>query len=105
MEISLDGFVIEGSTLIGKYSKFNLYRLYTVAEGKMAGKVIKKAEWYDTSFENCLKTIVQKRLEQGGEFLGIEDYLKRYEEIGNNLSAEIETVNQTLRELISKNEK
>ena len=102
MEIELDGFVIEGSKRIGKYSKFNLYRLHTRQSGKKTGEVVRKAEWYDATLEQCLKTIVQSKLSDLGQ-VTVEEYLKKYEKITKDLQSDIDKVKDILNQLIESN--
>lgn len=102
MEIQLDGFIIEGSKRIGKYSKFNLYRLHTRQSGKKAGEVVRKAEWYDATLEQCLKTIIQSKLSDIGQ-VTVDEYLKRYQKITEDLQKDIDKVKTTLNQLIESN--
>lgn len=101
MKIELDGYVIETNSLAGKFSKFNLYKLNTIKEGKLAGRVMKEAIWYDTTFTNCLKTIAQHRLEEEDK-LKLEDFIKRFEEVSEKLMKEIVDINDKIIDKIMK---
>lgn len=89
MKFELDGFLIESNSLIGKYSKFNLYKLNTIQSGKMEGKVLKEAMWFDASLEKCLKEVVRLRMEEERDVKSIEDYIKKFKKIAEKLEKEI----------------
>jgi len=103
MQIELGNYVIEGSELIGKYSKFNIYKLYTVKEGKLAGKVIKKPLWYHTTLEKCLNTIAQSEMKAIGK-VDMETYLKEYERVSNLIKEYCATISEKFKELVALNE-
>lgn len=103
MTIELDGFVIEGSKRIGKFSKFDLYSLHERKEGKKKGEIVRRAEWYDTSLEKCLKRVLEIRQQSLGK-LSMDEYLEQYNAIVDKFTEELKLVTDKLQELILSNE-
>lgn len=102
MEFTLNGFVIEGNTRIGKYSKFNLYRLVEVKEGKKAGTFVRDACWYDATLEKCLQEIARLTMASAEEIDSIESYIKTYKEMSENLGSQIREFNdKVIKEIIN----
>lgn len=94
MKLSFEGYEIESNKLIGKFSKFNLFKLNTIQTGKMKGKVLREAQWFDTTLENCLKEIAKQRMETGEETKTVDKYIKKFEKMSKQLDEEIKRIDK-----------
>ncbi len=105
MILQLGDYTIEGSKLIGRYSKFDVFYHKEIKSGKMEGEKVKEVLWYDTTFEKCLQSIAQDRMnKENGEALDVDSWFKKYKEINEKLVTEINAVNETLKQMIKTNE-
>mgnify|MGYP003645632818 CR=1 FL=1 len=102
MIIELDGYIIEGTKRIGRYSKFDLYRLHERKEGKRKGEIVKKVVWYSANIKQCLQAITQSRLSTVDE-LSADEFLKKYDEVSVKIKEDINKVVKAFDDLVESN--
>lgn len=91
MTIQLENFVIEQCEWNGRWTKFDLYRLHKRKEGKNVGQVVRKAELYHSTIEQCMDCIIQHRMSTIKE-VDKDQFLLEYNKITDIIKEDVKII-------------